>query len=48
VLATDLSGEDLIRAMGALPATEYLLVDPDGQVYGVLSTADVDGALARA
>jgi Zn-dependent protease/CBS domain-containing protein len=48
VLATDLSGEDLIRAMGALPATEYLLVDPDGRVYGVLSTADVDSALARA
>jgi Zn-dependent protease/CBS domain-containing protein len=48
VLSVSLSGEDLVRAMGGMPATEYLLVEPDGQIYGVLSTADVDAALARA
>ncbi|HEY8454842.1 MAG TPA: site-2 protease family protein [Actinopolymorphaceae bacterium] len=48
VLSVDLRGEDLVRAMSGMPATEYLLVEPDGQVYGVLATADVDAALARA
>jgi Zn-dependent protease/CBS domain-containing protein len=47
VLSVDLSGEELVRNMGGLPATEYLLVEPDGQIFGVLSTADVDAALAR-
>jgi Zn-dependent protease/CBS domain-containing protein len=48
VLSVDLSGEDLVRNMGGMPATEYLLVEPDGRIFGVLSTADVDAALARA
>ncbi len=47
VLSVDLSGEDLVRNMGGMPATEYLLVEPDGKIFGVLSTADVDAALAR-
>ena len=42
----DLSGEPLILAMQKVPATEYLLVDDDGGVYGVLVTADVDKAFA--
>ena len=42
----DLSGEPLILAMQKVPATEYLLVDDDGAVYGVLVTADVDKAFA--
>ncbi len=43
-LPADVSGEDLILAISRRPAEEYLLVEPDGQIYGVLSTADVDRA----
>jgi Zn-dependent protease len=42
----DLSGEPLIRAMQKTPATEYLLLEPDGSIYGVLTTEDVDRAFA--
>jgi Zn-dependent protease/CBS domain-containing protein len=45
-LPVDLSGEDLIEALRRAPATEYLLVEPAGQVYGVLATSDVDRAFA--
>jgi Zn-dependent protease len=48
VLSAELHGEDLVRAMGGTPATEYLLVEPDGSIYGVLSSRDVDGAFSRA
>lgn len=41
-----LEGEPLIRAMEAHPASEYVLVEDDGSVYGVLSTTDVDAAFA--
>lgn len=44
VLAADLSGEDLVRAMARTPASEYLLVESDGTIYGLLATADVDAA----
>lgn len=43
-LPADLNGEDLIDALRRAPASEYLLVDPDGRVYGVLATTDVDQA----
>ncbi|MGH8839071.1 MAG: site-2 protease family protein, partial [Jiangellaceae bacterium] len=46
VVPVDLGGEDLITRMRAHPASEYLVVDHDGAVYGVLSTTDVDAALA--
>ena len=46
ILSADLTGEDLVRAISRTPATEYLLVEADGSVYGVLSTADVDRAFA--
>jgi hypothetical protein len=46
IFSADLGGEPLIRAMQATPATEYLLVEPDGSVYGVLVTQDVDRAFA--
>ena len=39
-----LVGEDLITAISNLPAPEYLLVEEDGGIYGVLTTADVDRA----
>jgi hypothetical protein len=46
MFAADLSGEPLIRAMQATPATEYLLLEPDGSVFGVLTSEDVDKAFA--
>ncbi len=39
-----ISGEELIEAINRAPAPEYLLVEPDGSVFGVLVTADVDRA----
>jgi Zn-dependent protease len=44
VLDADIAGEDLIRAMSHTPAEEYVLVEVDGTIYGVLATADVDRA----
>jgi Zn-dependent protease/CBS domain-containing protein len=41
-----LSGEPLIMAMQKVPATEYLLLDDDGGIFGVLVTQDVDRAFA--
>jgi Zn-dependent protease len=43
-LPVSISGEDLVRAITRSPATEYLLLEEDGSVYGVLTTADVDKA----
>ena len=40
----DIVGEDLVRAMSATPAEEYVLVEGDGTILGVLATADVDRA----
>ncbi|MFI0446139.1 site-2 protease family protein [Actinomadura sp. 6N118] len=45
-LSADLTGEELIVALRRAPASEYLLVEPDGRVYGVLAVADVDRAFA--
>jgi Zn-dependent protease/CBS domain-containing protein len=46
VLPADLSGMALLDAIREAPATEYLLVEPSGQVYGVLAARDVDLAFA--
>jgi len=46
-LPADISGEELIQALRAHPTTEYLLVEPDGPIYGVLVTSDVDAAFSR-
>jgi Zn-dependent protease len=46
VLSADLSGMDLIKAVQNAPATEYLLIEPSGQVFGVLAAADLDLAFA--
>ena len=43
-LPAGIGGEDLIRAISAQPAGEYLLVDVDGSIFGVLAAADVDRA----
>ena len=48
LLDADLGGEDLLTAMRTTPATEYVLVEPSGDVYGVLATTDVDAAFTRA
>ncbi len=46
ILSADLSGMDLIEAVRRAPASEYLLVEPSGQIYGVLATSDLDSAFA--
>ncbi|HEY9562381.1 MAG TPA: site-2 protease family protein, partial [Nocardioides sp.] len=46
-LPVGLAGEDLIRAITRLPAHEYLLLEEDGSIYGVLATADVDRAFTE-
>jgi Zn-dependent protease len=46
-LPADLSGAQLVRAMQQQPATEYLLVEADGSLFGVLVAADVSAAFAR-
>jgi Zn-dependent protease/CBS domain-containing protein len=45
-LPADLSGEELVIAIRKAPATEYLLVEPTGRVYGVLAVSDIDRAFA--
>jgi Zn-dependent protease len=44
LLPADIVGEELVRAMSATPAEEYVLVEGDGTIFGVLATADVDRA----
>jgi Zn-dependent protease len=43
-LPAAIAGEELILAISRRPADEYLLIEEDGSVMGVLSTADVDKA----
>nr|WP_156004683.1 site-2 protease family protein [Streptomonospora sp. PA3] len=47
VIRADLEGEELLEALRAHPAPEYLLVEADGGVYGVLRTSDVQEAFTR-
>ncbi|MEU2560713.1 site-2 protease family protein [Streptomyces longispororuber] len=44
----DLAGEDLLDRLRATPATEYLVVEDSGEIYGVLSAADVERAFVKA
>jgi hypothetical protein len=46
-LPADIDGEALVMAISRTPATEYLLVEHDGTVLGVLTTADVDRAFRQ-
>ena len=46
ILSADLSGIELIEAVQRKRASEYLLIEPSGQVYGVLAAADLDHAFA--
>ncbi|MGW9032493.1 site-2 protease family protein [Streptomyces sp. NPDC055722] len=47
-VSADLAGEDLLDALRAAPATEYLVVEETGEIYGVLSAADVERAFVKA
>jgi Zn-dependent protease len=42
ILSADLSGMELIKAVQQLPASEYLLIEPSGQVFGVMAASDLD------
>lgn len=44
----ELAGEELLDRLRATPATEYLVVEETGAVYGVLSTTDVERAFLAA
>jgi Zn-dependent protease/CBS domain-containing protein len=46
VVAASLAGEDLVRALTRLPASEYLVVEANGDIYGVLASADVERAVS--
>ena len=47
-VSAELAGEDLLEHLRATPATEYLVVEETGEIYGVLSTADVERAFVSA
>jgi Zn-dependent protease/CBS domain-containing protein len=47
-VSVELAGEDLLDTLRATPATEYLVVEPTGEIFGVLSTADVERAFLAA
>lgn len=47
-LGVDLAGDQLINALRAFPATEYLVVESDGSVFGVLAAVDVEHAFGGA
>ncbi|MFJ5839381.1 site-2 protease family protein [Streptomyces shenzhenensis] len=47
-VSAELAGEDLLDVLRATPATEYLVVEKTGEIYGVLSAADVERAFVKA
>ncbi|WP_234343439.1 site-2 protease family protein [Streptomyces sp. NRRL F-5123] len=47
-VSAELTGEDLLDRLRATPSTEYLVVEPTGEIYGVLSTSDVEKAFIAA
>jgi Zn-dependent protease/CBS domain-containing protein len=46
VLNADIGGMALLDALRRAPATEYLLTEPSGEVYGVLAARDLDQVFA--
>jgi Zn-dependent protease/CBS domain-containing protein len=44
----ELAGEELLEHLRATPATEYLVVEDTGEIYGVLATGDVERAFLAA
>ncbi|MEU4658637.1 site-2 protease family protein [Streptomyces sp. NPDC023723] len=47
-VSAELAGEELLDALRATPATEYLVTEETGEIYGVLSAADVERAFVKA
>ncbi|MEU6659280.1 site-2 protease family protein [Streptomyces sp. NPDC046821] len=47
-VSAELAGEELLDTLRATPATEYLVVEDSGAIYGVLSAADVERAFVKA
>ncbi|WP_405738845.1 site-2 protease family protein [Streptomyces sp. NBC_00028] len=47
-VSAELAGEDLLDTLRATPATEYLVIEDTGEIYGVLSAADVERAFVKA
>ncbi|MFE7135725.1 site-2 protease family protein [Streptomyces sp. NPDC057638] len=47
-ISADLAGEALLDRLRANPATEYLVIEETGEIYGVLSAADVERAFVAA
>ncbi|XLE10333.1 site-2 protease family protein [Streptomyces sp. Pv4-95] len=47
-VSAELAGEGLLEFLRATPATEYLVVEETGEIYGVLSSADVERAFVSA
>jgi hypothetical protein len=46
ILSADLSGMALLDALRRAPSSEYLLVEPSGEVVGVLAARDLDQVFA--
>jgi len=44
-IGADLMGEDLVNEIADRLMSEYLVVEADGRIYGVLAAADVEAAL---
>ncbi|WP_327371896.1 site-2 protease family protein [Streptomyces sp. NBC_01217] len=47
-ISAELAGEELLDRLKASPATEYLVLEETGEIYGVLSTSDVERAFVAA
>ncbi|GGS34546.1 site-2 protease family protein [Streptomyces griseoviridis] len=47
-VSAELAGEELLDVLRATPATEYLVTEESGEIYGVLSAADVERAFVKA
>jgi Zn-dependent protease/CBS domain-containing protein len=45
-IQVDISGEELLQVIRHRPASEYLVTEPNGEVFGVLAAADVHRLLA--
>jgi len=48
IMGADMIGNEIVSAIQANPATEYVVVDSEGGVVGVLTSADVASVLAPA
>ncbi|MFF2652295.1 site-2 protease family protein [Streptomyces sp. NPDC058045] len=47
-VSAELAGEELLDFLRTTPASEYLVVEESGEIYGVLSAADVERAFVKA